>query len=545
MPAPILPITFQNPGSKGLNSQDSTNYLDVTWATELTNAVFDNAGRIANRKGWTKLTTSSALGAYDIKQIHCWENATTSVVISAANNDLFYGTTSLTSIKGALSPTANNWQFANWNDGTNTKIIAWQASHSPIVSTVTGTTPGNFAAISASSGSVPTGNCMTTGWGRVWASDSDGLTIKYSGLLNETQWASGGAGSLDTRYYWPRGADYITALAFYQDKLIVFGKRNILVYDGTLSPSSALTLVDQIEGVGCVARDSVQNLGNDLLFLSETGLRSLSRTLTSDTSGEGSKIPLQEVGTQVRDEIVNAVIGNESNVRSCYNQIEGFYVLIVPDTDSPATYIFDLKGLKSQTLFGTRSVDLDNVRISKWEGWNATAVAYSRNQVMYGGFRDSTDSNEGVIGYYNGYLDNTSTYQLTWKSPWIDLSNSEGGESGAFFKIPKEAVIYTVGGLGNTYTFRWAYDFEESYSTYDIVIPGSAATASEWGNVSSPAEWGIAEWGYSESVSISRKKAQMSRHGQAIRFGFSTVVDNRYIALQRIDVFIKKGRIAR
>lgn len=61
MPAPIIPITFQNPGSRGLNSQDSTNYLDVTWATELKNAVFDDAGRIANRKGWTKLTTSSAL----------------------------------------------------------------------------------------------------------------------------------------------------------------------------------------------------------------------------------------------------------------------------------------------------------------------------------------------------------------------------------------------------------------------------------------------------------------------------------------------------
>lgn len=541
MPAPILPITFLNPGSKGLNSQDSTGYLDVTWATELVNAVFDNAGRIANRKGWTKLTTSSALGAFDIKQIHCWENATTTVVISAANNDLFYGTTSLTSIKGALSPTADNWQFANWNDGTNTKVIAWQAGHSPIVSTVAAGVPGNFAAIVASSGSVPTGNCMTVGWGRVWAADSDGLSIKYSGLLNETQWSTGGAGSLDTRYYWPRGSDFITAIAFYQDKLIVFGKRNILVYDGTLSPSSALTLVDQIEGVGCVARDSVQNLGNDLLFLSETGLRSLSRTLTSDTSGEGSKIPLQEVGTQVRDEIVAITTGNESNIRSCYNQVEGFYAIAFPDSSAPATYIFDLKGLKSQTMFGTHSIDLDNVKIAKWSGWNATALAYSRNQVMYGGFRDSTDSNEGVIGYYNGYLDNTSTYTMSWKSPWIDLSNADSGETGAFFKIPKEAKIYTIGGLGTTYAFSWSFDYSNNFSTATVQISSGGTAPSEWG----VSEYALAEYGYSESFVLSEKKTQMTKHGQTIRFGFSVQVNNVAIALQRIDVFIKKGRIAR
>jgi len=540
MPTPILPITFQNPGSRGLNSQDSTGYLDVTWATELTNAVFDNAGRIANRKGWTKLTTSSALGAYDIKQIHCWEDATTTVVISAANNKLFYGTTTLTDRTGALVPTANNWQFANWNDGTNTKIIAWQASHSPIVSTVAAGVPGNFAAIVASSGSLPTGNCMTVGWGRVWASDSDGLTIKYSGLLNETQWASGGAGSLDTRYYWPRGADFITALAFYQDKLIVFGKRNILVYDGTLSPSSALTLVDQIEGVGCVARDSVQNLGNDLLFLSETGLRSLSRTLTNDTSGEGSKIPLQEVGTQVRDEIVLNTVGNEINIRSCYNQVEGFYVLVIPDSESSFVYIFDLKGLKSTTMFGTPVIDLDNVRVSKWTGWNASSVAYSRNQIMYGGFRDSTDSNEGVIGYYNSYQDNTTSYQLSWKSPWIDLGSADTGDTGSFFKIPKQAVIHTIGGLGSTYTFSWAFDFSSTFSTYNVALPSSGQGSSEWG----VAEFGTYEYAYSEAITISAKKAQMSKHGQSIRFGF-TVQSSKAIALQRIDVFLKKGRIAR
>lgn len=543
MPAPLIPVTFQNPGSKGLNTVDSSNLLDPSWATELNNAVFDNAGRIAARKGWIKLTTSGTPGAHNIEQMHCFEDGTNTVLISTSNNKIYSGTTTLTDRTGALTPTANRWQFVNWNDGTNTKVLAWQTGHSPIVSTVTAGTPGNFAAIVASSGTVPTGDCCMVAWGRVWASVSDNLTIKYSGLLDETQWASGGAGSLDTRYYWPGNGDFIVALAMYQDYLVVFGRRNILLYGGTLSPSSALTLVDKIEGVGCVARDSVQGLGNDLIFLSETGLRSLSRTLTTDRS-TGSKIPVQEIGAQARDEIVGYISGNENLIRSCYNTEQGFYLLVIPESSDHVCFVVDLKGLKTQNILGSNTFDLDNARISKWKGWDAFSVAYGRNQVMYGGFKNTADSDNRVVAYYGGYLDNVSTYTFSWLSPWIDLGAADGSVSGSFIKIPKEAVIHTIGGLGQAYTVTWGFDFSAIYNNYNISLPSSGHFSSQFG-IDGASEYGISEWGYSTSLTLQKSKAHMLSSGQVMQIGLSMPINSTAFALQRIDVYLKKGRAAR
>ncbi len=97
MPTPLIPISIQNPGHRGLNTQDATWVTAQGWASEFLNGVFDNTNRITSRKGWTKLTTSSTFGAFDLSQVHCYEDGTNTVVISAGNNDMLPGTTTLTS----------------------------------------------------------------------------------------------------------------------------------------------------------------------------------------------------------------------------------------------------------------------------------------------------------------------------------------------------------------------------------------------------------------------------------------------------------------
>ena len=548
MPVPLIPVTINNPGSKGLNTQDETSHLNPSWATVLENAVFDNAGRVASRKGFTVLTTSSSYGAFDINQVHCFEDGTNTVVISAGNDLLMYGTTTLTSITGSVASSANNWQFQNWNTGSNKKIVAWQSGETPIVSTVTAGTPGNFAVITVSDGgTLPDGNCCLAAFGRIWASDDDNVTIRYSALLNETQWATAsGAGSFTTAHYWPRGMDFVTAIAAWEDKLVVFGKRNILIYDSPDTIANFPTLLDTVEGVGCVARDSVQVIGSDILFLSETGLRSLRRTL------ETEKNPLQEVGVQVRDLVVSYISGNESKIRSVYSQADGFYLLVIPDSNDPVTFMYDLKGLRVRDLLGKSMLDLDNVRVSIWRGWDAKGVAYGRNGILYGSFRDSGDSNEGVIGSYSGYLDNESTYVLCYTSPWIDLSNTsdvtEGSLSmseGTFLKIPKQFTVTIVGGSGYTVTVNWSFDYSDSSYSGSFAIPSSGATTSEWGTTTNQAEWGISEWGYSSSTNVNPYKVHGAGSGTAIRFGISAPVNNTNIALQRIDLFMKQGRLSR
>lgn len=521
MPTPLIPITFQAPGYKGLNSQLSSTALDTGWATELENIVFDQSGKITSRKGWSTLTTIGSPGAHDIEQVFCYETATSTTIISSSNAKIYSGTTTLTDRTGTITaPTGNNWKFQNFN---STKIVGWQLDHPPIVSTA----GGDFANIVVSDGgTIPDGNTCLAAFGRVWATKDDGTTIQYSGLLNETQWAAAsGAGSLNTLVYWPGGKDYITALAVWEDKLIVFGRRNILVYD---SPDvvASMVLSDTIEGVGCIARDSVQSVGTDLLFLSETGIRSLKKTLIT------TKSPVQDISVNVRDNLlVYATAGAANKIRSSFNSVEGFYLLIIPSSSSPSIWCFDIKNLQQYNDLP----QAEQVRVSKWTGFGScAAVAYGRDNIMYLGVRNA--AGDGVVAKYSGFIDGAANYTLKYKTAWMDFSNEE--QAGTFYKVPKKAIVTTVGGGSYSPTFTWAFDFSLSEGTATASIV-SATDFSEYGI----AEYGVAEYNASNRI-LSDSKFNLSQYGQFIRVGVSVPITGKEISIQKIDLFMKKGRIS-
>ena len=100
MSKPLSYITFKAPGFSGLNSQDSSVSLSNSFATEATNCVIDTYGRIGARKGWLPVSaTSTDLGTAPIKALVEVQNDTFSTYLSAGNNKLFTGLTSLTELK--------------------------------------------------------------------------------------------------------------------------------------------------------------------------------------------------------------------------------------------------------------------------------------------------------------------------------------------------------------------------------------------------------------------------------------------------------------
>jgi len=527
MPTPIVPITIQAPGKKGLNSQESNTALDLAWATTLDNAVFDSVGRIASRKGITNLTTSGGPGANNLSQAFCWEGFNSNVpvtgVLTAGNLKLYTGTTSLSDITGTITaPTANNWQFMNFRSN---KVIGVQQGHTPIVATIAAGALGNFANITAASGSLPTGNCGLAAFGRVWILDSDNTTVKYSALLDETHWSTG-AGSIDTTLYWPKGRDYVVALAAWEDKLVIFGRHSIIIYS---SPGviASLALSNILEGVGCVARDSVRSIGTDVLFLSESGIRSLRQSIVTQKS------PMQELSLPVRDSFLAEFSpGSASTIRSAFNQIDGIYIISNVGTSTTVTYAFDIKNYIQQQILNP--TDTSSIRISRWSGWPVHAMAYGRNGVLYVTYRNG--SNEAV-GYYAGYYDGgTTSYTLNYSTPWVDLANPEGGESGTFLKIPKSANITTVGSSSYQVSIKLAFDFDsDSYvSTQSIV---NAGTASEYGI----AEYGISEYNAQNRIP-STKKFPLARFGQHMKLTVQIPISGKEISVQKIDMFFKKGR---
>jgi hypothetical protein len=535
MPTPLIPLTIQAPGKKGLNSQSSSTSLDLGWATELENAVFDLTGRATSRKGISKLTVSGGPGANNLSQVFCWEGFNSNVpvtgVISTGNLKVYDGSTTLTDKTGTITaPTANNWQFMNFRSN---KVVGCQQAHTPIVATIAAGAIGNFADLVAASGSLPTGNCGLAAFGRIWILDSDNTTIKYSALLDETKWAAAdGGGSIDTTQYWPKGRDYVVALTAWEDKLIIFGRHSIIIYNSPAVVAS-LILADVIEGVGCIARDSVRSVGTDVFFLSESGVHSLKQSVITQ------KAPLQDISFSVRDSMISYFTpGTANNIRSAYNQIEGLYILSVVGTSTTNTYAFDLKNF----VQASAQEDFNSIRVSQWTGWPIHGMAYGRDGNLYLSFRSG--SNE-AIGTYASYYDDTTSYTLKYSSPWVDLANPEGGESGTFLKIPKSAKLTTVGSSRYQIILGLAFDFD-SVSFTNTASVNVTASMSEWNGSTSGSnltEWGLAEWNAQNKI-LTSSTFELGRDGQHMRITIQIPIVGKETSIQKLDVFFKKGRVS-
>lgn len=298
-------ITVAAPGFAGLNTQDSPIGVDPSFAAIADNCVIDKLGRIGARKGWTAVSTngSSVLGSSrGIETVHEFiDNSGDKVVLSAGNAKVFKGTTTLTDITpSSYTPTANNWKTVSLNN----HVYMFQRGHEPLVGT---DESGSFvletmSGHSHSTGVAPQGNEVLAAYGKLWVADVTGNkhTVYWSDTLNGHAWTGGASGSLDVTLVWPTGFDEIVALAAHNGFLIIFGKKSILVYSGASSPAS-MTLTDTIEGVGCIARDSVQHTGKDILFLSDAGVRSFGRTV------QEKSMPMQDISKNVRTDLISLV----------------------------------------------------------------------------------------------------------------------------------------------------------------------------------------------------------------------------------------------
>lgn len=506
MPKNLVPLSVSSPGFFGLNKQRSGSILPPGWATKAENFIFDDVGRLSSRKGYKYTHTTAISGTPDVKSIHEYVDAAGStIVILAAGNKIYkINGTALTDITGSITtPTADNWKFQNFNG----KCIGFQSGHAPIVLS---TVSGSFANISLSGTQQPTTAVdeVISAYGRVWA--LDGSDLKYSDLLDETAWN----GVFDLSKYWKAGMDEGMALADFNGYLVVMGKRNIIIYENPFDPASTMQIVENIGDIGCIARDSVQHIGTDVIFLSASGVRSLGRVI------QEKSMPIGDISKNVRDDVIkNYNSSTPANIKSTHNVEEGFYLLAFPDSN--ITYCFDTK---SRMQDGT-------LRCTEWS-YAPTALFYAVDDAMYLG-------TAGYIAKYQSYLDGIatdgtggSTYTLNYEGVWNDF----GEEVSSLLKLPKKLSLLMAGVAGRTVSVKWAYDYLDSFTSSNITFPA--------GNV---ARYGIAQYGidtYSGELTFDRANASMTKTGQVLKFGISTTVNAQQIALQRIDMLAKIGRIA-
>jgi len=494
------------PGFKGLNTQDSPVNIDPAFASVAENAVVDNYGRIGSRKGIDALTSDvtalgSSAGLESIGEFVALDGATK--IYSTGNNKIFSGTTSLTDESpGSYTISASNWKMVNFND----HMYFFQRAHEPLIYQDGGTLE-KMSVHSGASGTPPQAHEALAAFGRMWVADftGDKNTLQFSDSLDGTDWNSGSSGSLNVRTVWPTGFDEITALAAYNNRLVIFGKRSILIYSGAGTPSS-MALEDTITSVGCIARDSVQDIGTDLIFLSSTGVRSLGRTIQEKSA------PMRDISKNVRDDLMTLANIETGNIKSAYSPEEAFYLLFFPSNS--VVYCFDMRA----------PLEDGSHRATTWPGTKLLSATRASNGTLYFG-------NKSGVNKYDDYLDGASTYMMRYYTNPMSFGDA------ARLKILKEISFKIIGGSNNKVVLNWGYDYTEGYSKQTTTV---AAT-----NI---AEYGIAEYNvstseYSPSIGVDTLKVKPTGTGSVVTIGMDATINANGMSIQELNTEALIGRL--
>jgi hypothetical protein len=513
MAGALQSYSLSAPGFNGLNTEDSPLDLGSGFALVATNCILDQYGRIGARKGWTRVNSSSGnLGANDVGVIHeLVQNDGTLTVLFAGNNKIFkLGTanavTELTYGGGGSAPTitASNWQCASLNG------IAYffQTGHDPLIydPAVSTTTYRRVSEKSGYVATVPQANIAISAFGRLWVANtaSDKVTISFSDLIAGHVWGGGTSGTLDVSRVWPNGADEVMGLAAHNDFLFIFGKKQILVYSGASTPAS-LVLSDTVGSIGCIARDTIQSIGTDVVFLSDSGVRSLMRTIQEKSA------PLRDLSKNVRFDLESSLSGETiANVKSVYSEKNAFYLLVLPT--NLQVYCFDTK----QSLQDGAS------RVTKWDNISPTCLRSLRNGDLYIG-------KNGYIGKYDGYLDDTLTYRFLYYTNNADLGNPNQ------ISILKSITAIVIGGSNQFLTIKWGFDYSGAYQSENVFIPTQGSY-----------EYGVGEYAiadFTSGIPIKALTSNASSAGKIVQTGYEATINGTQLSIQKIELQAKEGKI--
>ena len=503
MAQPLQSINLVAPAFQGINTEDSPLAQDTSFAEIADNAIIDRQGRLASRQGNSVITTNkTALGTDYIHNIHeFYDSAGNETIFSTGNNKILSGTTTLTDVTpGSYTITANDWKIVNFND----KAYFFQRGYDPLVHDNSNGLRTFTVANGSATNATFKANEVVAAFGRLFIAGNatNDTVIYWSDLLNGNAFTGGSSGSIDVAKAWPNGADKIVALAAHNDFLVVFGEHSIIVYGGADSPSN-MSIQDTISGVGCIDRKTIQNIGTDLLFLSDDGLRSLGRVI------QEKSLPITDASRNVKQDLIAKLSSKTSPATSVYSPENYFYLLGLPDSN--LVYCFDLRGRLENGAY----------RVTKWPSVNFKSFARDRNGDIYIGTVDG-------IGKYNGYDDNNSSYVFRYSSPGLTFGDPSK------IKILKKIRPTIIGGNDSDIILSWTYDFSVQANTSRFRV-----------GTSTPGFYGVSEYTaveFSLGDLISRKSLNCTGNGSVISVGLQTEVNGNSISLQEMNVLALIGK---
>jgi len=500
MPQQLQNISITAPAFKGLNTQDSPIASDPSFAAVADNCVIDQYGRIGARKGFSLITeTDTPLAGAAIVSMGYFEDSSgNEKIFSAGNNKIMSGTTTLvdeTPVSYTISD--DNWKMVNFNN----KMYFFQQGQSPLVYDNTNGLleivdhPDNV-------GTPPSSNEALAAYGRLWVCDEQ--VVYWSDLLIGVAWSGGSSGSINIAKVWPDGYDEIIGLAAHNGFLIIFGKHSIVVYSGAEVPAT-MQIADTLAGVGCIERDSIQNTGDDLVFLSHVGLQSFSRIV------QQKSMPLRDISRNVRNDFMALVETRDGGVKSVFSPENAFYVISIPSQS--VTFCFDMRG----------PLEDGSHRVTRWPTSPFLSFVRKSDGTLLVG-------NTTGIGEYAGYLDNDEEYTLRYFSNPLSFGDSSR------LKMLKKIIPTVITGSETTVKVKWGYDFIADYSTDFIQI--AASTPAYYGE----AEYGVDEYSTS-NLQIVKKAINATGNGTLVTVGIEVDLNAQAFSLQEFNIQALLGRM--
>jgi hypothetical protein len=515
-------------GFLGLNTQESGVTLESGYATKAINCIIDKFGRLGSRRGWTPVTTDNGSlsdTAYLESLFEFIDIDLTATILSCGGGKMYSGSTTLTElpVKQAdqttnltITFTGNRWQFSQLAEGAgygNTMYgFAAQTGNPLLVYRKKNHTDAYIWQRVGDYGTAPTGvstfdpDCTHTAFGRHWVAGVTGAktTVYYSKLLDGAAFTGVGSGLIDIESVVGNN-DEIVGISSHNNYLIIFCRNNIVIYNSPNDPTN-LTLADVVTGVGCIARDTIQQTGTDLIFLSNSGVRSFNR-VTQEKS-----MPMRDLSMNIRDDLVTYIAGETlTEIKSVYFERDAFYLLVLPSLQQ--SFYFDLR----QTL------ENGAARVTTWTGFIPKALCKTRDRNLYLGMA-------GGVGKYFGYTDNGASYRLEYYT-----SNIDAGEPYSL-KLLKKASMVIIASGSQDVIFKYGFDYQTVYSSRTFTkdfIGGSA-------------EYNIAEYNIGEFTSgtaINDITMHLGGSGKILQFGVEVPIEGAPVSLQQLTIYLKTGKM--
>ena len=562
-------ITVSAPGFQGLNTEDSPLQQDPGFAVVADNAVVDKFGRIGSRKPWTEFTTavnvtySAAAGVADtqIKTHRIGTGSISGTIYVLATVGVYqynsagallqddYFICKLTTSAGPTYeldevnfPTlVSDSKLADAQIlGFNEKMYVFSEGNECLVydgSTITNL----FTGVEDTDYIKPqdqhtvfadaiNGDIAAAAYGRLWVSGVGGdyETIYYSDLLIATQWYDGRSsaadpqntgGILNVNEYWPNGTDRVVGIVAHNNALFVMGRQSILIYNnaatGDPAAEGGIYLADTIENIGCVNRDAIANIGSDVLFVDDSGVRSLGRTIQEKSA------PLGDLTSNVRRDIADiiALTADKTTISLSYWPDENLTVV---------NFSNDLQAFAIEMR--APSVTGGN-KVTRWTGTNWERALYYETAGEARVLLTSAVSGYGLFLYEDGLNYNDEAFEFKYES------NSFTFGQPANFKFLKQIDFTVVSTLSDAQAYAgWGYTGRLEY-TKALTITAQA-----------PALYNVAYFNQDDEygpglTTIKRYRVNAKGSGESVIIGFRSEINGNTLSLQEINIQTLIGRL--